>query len=538
MILTIRCLLFCFVIAASALSVSLARADEAQRVRRNFEVEWEPVEGASGYELKLTRKDGSTKPTRIKTKDNKWAATIKPGIYLMQIRSFDDRGAGGEWPPPTELQVKLPSVVQGEPAPHAVIEAGDDTTEEIKLKWEAVPGADKYKVEVHSTTGGWKDEHEVSDPYWNVKVPVGETLEWNVTAIDPKGETGETNAQPIGFEVKGPALAKPNIQKPLSKYIKELEWDPSPKATSYSYELTYRSPKTKKWVKVETKEATDANKLVWNIKRPSGKYRLKVQAHADRRAPSKVQELEFETKGGFKSVDELETARLRDSIVKPTNYYMIASYLFTKINYSATSYEEHDHVTFGALGGTGRVGLGYQDSESKWGGFGIADMSGFTVGGKTFTFAAAEGHLTRKLELGQGGLLLFGTGLFIKELPGVKGNPADGFNGLGKVREIGPHAGFTYWTPISERFGVQVNARAYYTLLGSSFNGGKVQPSLSYQYGVLGSYRLSANWMGLVGYAYRDDNATFSSVGGFSKGQSDSIDVQGDYVNFLLEFSF
>jgi hypothetical protein len=282
--------LFGLMIAAGACSAPSARAEE--RVRRNFEVEWEAVEGATNYELKLTRKDESKKPTHIKTKDNKWAATIKPGTYLMQIRSFDDRGAPGDWSPPTELQVKLPSVVQGEPLPHAVVEAGDDTSEEVKLKWNAVPGADKYKVEVRSTTSDWKTEKEVSDSDWTVKVPVGESFEWNVTALDPKGEIGDTNAQAIPFDVKGPALAKPKIQKPMSQYIKELEWDEAPKAKTYSYELSYRDPKTKKWTKLDAKENLSGHKLDWDIARPSGKYRLKVQAHADRRAPSYVQQLE------------------------------------------------------------------------------------------------------------------------------------------------------------------------------------------------------------------------------------------------------
>jgi hypothetical protein len=250
--------------------------------------------------------------------------------------------------------------------------------------------------------------------------------------------------------------------------------------------------------------------------------------------------LDFETRGGFRDPAALETAILRDSMVKPTNFYAIASYLYTSINYSAVSREENNRSTFSASGGTGRIGFGYQEPEANWGGFAIVDLSGFTIGGQTFTSSSVEVHATRKLEFGQGGLLLFGTGLFSKELPGVKGNQLDGFGGLGKLRTFGPHAGFTYWQPLSQRFGAQVNARVYQTAFGSSYNGGTVQFSTSYQYGLLGTYRLSPAWMGYAGYAYRADSALFKATKSSyaSEGKTDSIALQGHYLNLLLEFSF
>ncbi|MGZ3722057.1 MAG: hypothetical protein ACXVA9_03945, partial [Bdellovibrionales bacterium] len=395
-----------------------------------------------------------------------------------------------------------------------------------------------------STSGsGWQTEHEVSDAYWSVKVPVGEALEWNVSAMDAKGEIGDLNAAAVPFEVKGPALAKPKIEKPLSKYVREVSWAESPKAKAYAYELSYRNPKTKKWEKVDGKDEYAENKIPWDISRPSGRYRLKVQAHADRRAPSKQMQLDFDTHGGFRDPAALETAMLRDSIVKPTNFYAIASYLYTSIQYEAATHDQNQVGTFQARGGTGRMGIGYQQPESDWGGFGIADLSGFEINGQTYKFASAEAHLTRKLEFGQGGLLLFGTGLFMKELPIVSGNEHDGVTGVGKVKMLGPHAGFSYWMPFNQRYGVQLNARAYETMFGSGYNGGKVKYTTSYQYGLLGSYRLAPDWMGFAGYAFRKDNAVYGvlldkSTSYASEGQLNSVNIQGHYLNLLLEFSF
>ena len=222
---------------------------------------------------------------------------------------------------------------------------------------------------------------------------------------------------------------------------------------------------------------------------------------------------------------------------------MIASYLLTQIQSQGVNRDENTGASFAAIGGTGRIGTGYQDPESNWGGFAIVDFSGFTIAAKNFTFASAEAHITRKLEFGQHGLLQVAGGLFSKELPIVLGSSTTGFRGVGKVRNIGPHAGFVYWFPLSPRLGVQTNARAYYTLMGSSTTGPKAQSSLSLQYGLLGTYRLKSNWMGYAGYAFRKDEAQYGTNAGdvesyAQPGQINTISIQGHYLNLLLEYSF
>ncbi len=277
--------------------------------------------------------------------------------------------------------------------------------------------------------------------------------------------------------------------------------------------------------------------------RPSGKYRLQVQASADRRKNSKVQSLDFEMRGGFRDPAALENAILRESISKPTNFYAIASYFITSMNYKSANYDDGSAPSFSAIGGTGRIGAGYQDPESKWGGFGIVDMSGFTIGGQNFTFNSMEMHVTRKLELGQGGLLNFATGLYSKELPVVSGSSVDGYRGTGKVRNIGPHAGFTYWTPLNDRYGFQANARVYYSLMGTAENGKPTQSTMSYQFGLLGTYRVTRAWMGYAGYAYRKDEAMYGTnpetATGFPNATDiNSVSIDGHYLNLILEYSF
>lgn len=512
------------------------------RVRRNVEVEFETIDGASLYEVQIRRKDDkNAKWMKFKSSTPTWSANVKPGMYLMQTRAYDDRGAPGDWSASADLKVRLPAIIVNSPGPSEVIKADQQDSSEVKFSWEPIPGATAYRLTFKNDNGSVSEEKKLSEPQWTGKVPVGHHFNWNAVAIDENSEDGEISSEPYQFQLQGPPLEKPGLEKPYSKYVQEVTWSKSDHAERYSYTLSRYNPKNKTWEQVEKVPSLKDTKAVLDISQRSGRYRMVVTAHAANRDDSAPAQMDFYTEGGFKNQEEFDKAMLRDAITKPTKYYAIASYLFTQINYNAVNPDSNSTPTFKATGGTGRVGAGYQPLKKKWGGFGIVDLSGFVINGSTYRFASAELHVTRKLEFGQGGLLQFGTGLFSKELPIVTGTPADGWEGLGKVRSNGVHGGFIFWQPLKARFGVQLNARAYYTLMGNA-NGKDVDPELSYQYGVLGSYRLDKSTTGYAGYVYRQDNATFDVDPGpshySSPGQKNSISIDGHYINFVLEFSF
>lgn len=514
------------------------------KVRRNVEIEFETVDGASLYEVQVIRKDDrSRKPLRFKIANPFWQANIRPGLYEMQVRAYDDRNVPGDWSPPADLQVRLPAIIVKSPPPEATVQAKNSREQEVELEWEPIPGAKSYKVTIQGENQSFKIEKEVQEPRLETSVPSGHLVQWNVVAVDDKGEVGEQSTEPYKFQLIGPPIEKPALNKPISRFVREVEWKAPEHATHYSYSLTYYNAKNKKWQPVATQSSHKENKIKMDVTKPSGRYRLAVQAHGDYRNPSPQSQMDFLMQGGFKDEEEFENAILRDSVAKPTNFYAIASYLLTEVNYIYGNADGGTQATFSAIGGTGRIGIGYQEPRSAWGGFVIVDYSGFIIQGQNFRFASAEAHVTKKLEFGQGGLILFGTGLFSKELPIVDGTPVDGFTGVGSVRGTGPHAGFSYWHPLTDRLGLQFNARGYYTLFGSASGGRKSEASLSMQYGLLGSYRLSRYWVGYAGYAYRKDEANFATEAGSptsfaTPGSLNSISLEGHYLNLILEWSF
>jgi hypothetical protein len=524
-------------------SPMLALAQE--KVRRNVEIEWEQVPGARLYEIQIQRKDDrNAKLLRFKTKESRWGATVKPGAYKMQIRSYDDRGVPGPWPEGTDLIVKLPAIIVLEPKPQATVQANNPETHPVDLKWEPVPGARKYRVEIRSTSMDWSTHQEVTSSHWSLSVPVAQDYAWNVTPVDDRNEAGDRAESDYEFRVQGPMLTAPSLERPLNKFVREVRWSPSDHATHYSYELRYYDAQIRKWVSVESGRDHKEPELRMDIARPSGRYRLQVQAHGIKRLPSRPARIEFETKGGFRDLASLEGAELRETFSKPTHLYAIASYLITQIEYKSIVHEDNAKPTFKAVGGTGRLGMGYQSSDSNWGGFGIFDLSGFIINGKNYRFASMEAHVTRKLEFGQRGLLMVGSGLFSKELPIVRGSQTEGYRDTGKVRNIGPHAGMLYWMPLNRRLGMQVNGRIYYSAFGTASNGQSIESAISYQYGLLGSYRLTETWMGYAGYAHRTDQSRYKAeasdtLNGFADpGDINSVTINGDYLNLVLEYSF
>lgn len=531
-------------LAVFLLAAGFPRSHAEPRVRRNVEVEFESVDNATLYEVKVTRKaESSDKAQFFKMKEPKWTATINPGLYLMQVRSYDDRGAPGDWSPPTEIEVKLPAIIVDSPGAGTRVNASGNDSQEVEFIWEAVPRADHYTLTARTRSGEWNKILDVTEPRAKVDVPVGQEILWNVVAIDNKGVVGESSEAPYQFELHGPALAKPSIERPLSKYIRELRWRAPDHSSRFSYDLQVLNRKTRKWEAVESKTEISEPRLEWDISRPSGRYRLAVQAHGDRRKDSPKVRLDFEAFGGFRDPAALDRAILRDSLEKPTHFYVIASYLITQVKYAGANYDDNSVGAFNALGGTGRVGLGYQRPLSAWGGFGIADLSGFVIKGQTFQFASVEGHVTRRLEFGQSGVVMAAAGLYAKELPVLSGSAVFGYNSTGKVKNIGPHGGFTYWYPWTDRLGIQANARIYYSIAGNAPSGGKTGAEMSYQYGLMGSYRLGRNWLGYAGYAFRRDKTSYATNAGSRDsfaipGQVNSILIEGHYLNLILEYSF
>lgn len=513
---------------------------------RNVDLEWEQVEDATKYQIRIAPKstEGSSPNSKtFKTNEPKWSGSLVPGLYTMELRSYDARGVPGEWSEPAEFWVKTPPPRPLSPAPNARERSNEDETYTTQFKWQAISGANLYRLEIESHDGAVKMTKEVTAPEVSVELPVARVYRWRVYGIMANQEPGEIPEAWQRLTLMGAPLERPNLQKPLTKYVQELAWEPTKHAAGYDYVLERRTAQG--WKPVERKRGIKASPLVFDLGNPTGTYRAKLQAFAPLREKSKITEMEFEVRGGIRSPAALEEAQLRDSLERPSHIYYIASYLVTQIAYTGVDRESNAVASFSALGGTGRLGLGYQNDQSPWGTFGIVDLSGFDLGGQRYTFAAMEVDGTYKQYWGKA-QILYGAGLFLKQLPDLRGSEATGFTGLGKIQNYGPSAGVQLWRPLSTRLGFQVHLRVYASMFGSAPNGQAVTTAISLQTGILGTYRLNSQMMGYAGYVYREDNSKYdanpfsdSHPESFAdSGDVNSVKIGGHYLNLKLEYSY
>lgn len=547
----IRHLALALLIATSFVCAVDALAQNEKSLRRAADLEWEAVPGASRYELEVrSLVDRNAKPATFFSPRASWKGRLKPGKYSLRLRVFDERNVPSSWGEPSEFWVKIAPPARVLPEANAQIATQETDSYTQEFKWEPVQGAESYLLEILDENGQVLESKNTSSTDTSITLPVAQVYMWRVTGIMIENEPGEVDAENGKFTLIGAKLPTPDVQDPETDFVREIFWRGSDNAASYQYSLDRQDPVSGKWTAMEKKTGVTETMIPFKETLPGGRYRMRIQAVAPRRPSSPVAMREFDVRDGDRSIEAANLARLRDSLEKPSPYYFIASYLLTNIQYQGIVRERATEVSFDAIGGTGRLGLGYVFKQSPWSTFTIVDLSGFQIKGQTNTFASIESHAIWRRTWNVS-LLRASGGLFYKELPEASGFGQAGASSsveVSKVTSLGPHAGFEFIHPFTYKFGVQANARVYYGILGlSTPNGQSIIPDMSLQFSVLGSYRLTRDSVGFAGYSYRQDKASYKARPGdplvpgsgvAREGDVNSIGVTGHYLNLIYEYSF
>ncbi len=534
-------IIFTLTLPASA-SVALAAT-----YRREVSFEWEEVPGAKTYdvEIRSANKEGSSKALTFKTKKAVWTGKLVPGKYVMSLRSRDARGVPGEWSPPSEFDVHLDSVKAKYPVAQEQIKANDEQKIFQKFEWEPVHGANEYRFELSSEDGKTQVVENIKGLSYAVKIPVAHDYTWKVTGLGPNSVQSDSSLA-AGFSVIGKKINAPKITTPETEFVREIKWSRPDNAEKYNLALNRLNPQTKKWEKVLTQENIQSDSFNFDSNHPGGTYSLQVKATGHMRDDSDSSKIYFKVINGNRSPAAEYTALVRKSIDRLTGWYGVASYLVTQINYHGETPETGGLTTTTALGGTGRVGAGFFSANSKWGLLGIVDMSGFVISGNNYTYSSVEvSGISRHIigDLGEGRLI---AGIYYKEFPQLFGVPSltnSGQVSFFQSAVVGPHVGAEYWHSLSPKLGFQANAHLYYSLLTmNSPNGNNVEPRISYQLGLMGSYRFNNRLTGLMGLTQRMDqiayraNKTGAPIEG--SGNYDDSRITGQYLSFYAEYGF
>ncbi len=537
---------FAFILSLAIQSAFAAEPDSSQQqLKRQVSLELEEVEGATSYEVELSSK-ATGKTSSFKMKQPLWKAAIKPGDFSLRLRSYDSRGVPGAWSEAQPFTVKLPGPALEAPVAGEIIKTGEATTHETEFKWTSISGTKNYRLEVTPEGSTTPVTELFTNNFGKITLSVAIRYTWKVIPIANSGDEGESQETPGDFTLVGKPIDTPNIEKPEDIWVLSLKWERPEFTDSFTYVMQRKDEKGQ-WQRIEMKENYSATETPLDVKYPGGAYRVAIKAVGNLREPSKVARADFKVYTGDRTPAAVEEAKLRYSLEKPTSWYFVASYLLTQVTYTGQNPQAGAgrSVTYNALGGTGRLGLGYINPTNNRGYLGIVDMSGFTIAGQNVTYKAAELHHVWRYTWGRN-MVRPSAGLFYKELVEAQDqllNP-----GVFKMLEMsyaGPHAGFDFWRPFTNKLGMQLNARMYYGLLGMRApNGQDQQPELSYQLGIMGSYKLKPNITGFMGWAYRTDRGSYKSTAADNStsfapaGGVQTIQIEGNFFNLLLEWGF
>jgi hypothetical protein len=539
--------LFAVLILASVMTSTTSAWAEAYR--REVSFEWEEIPDAKSYdvEIRAVTKEGPGKALTFKTKEAIWVGKLVPGKYTMSLRSRDVRGVPGDWNAPAEFEVNLDPVKIKYPGTQAQVAADDAQEISQKFEWNPVGGAEEYKFELTSEDGKTQVVETTKTPSITAKLPVAQNYTWKVSATD-KNSISSDSVTSSQFTVIGKKIAPPKISPPESEFVREVKWQAPENADKFDLVLNRYNPTTKKWEKVLTRENVTGDTFEFDPKNPGGTYSLHVKAKGEKRESSNNAKITFKVVNGERTPAAEYTALVRKSIDRVTGWYGIASYLITQITYTGETPETGGRTTTTALGGTGRLGAGFFSKDDKWGFLSIVDMSGFTIGNENHTYSSLEtSGILRYISGDRGETRLIG-GLYYKEMPQMIGTPAATATSQPTVDYVqaavaGPHVGAEYWYSITPKLGLQTNVHLYYGMLTmQSPNGNKVDPRISYQLGLMGSYRFNSRFTGLMGITHRQDqiaypaNKTASSPVG--TGDVDEAHITGNYLSFFAEYGF
>lgn len=515
--------------------------------RRLVNFEWEAIDGAKSYEIELRQNkeespDGKSKIFTFKVKEAAWNGRLTPGKYLMRLRSRDYRGVPGDWSPESDFNVGLDTAVLKSPASKARFDTKEADKVKMTFEWAPVGGADEYQFVLTSEDGKTEVAQTLQETNLKLELPVAKNYTWKVSASNKEGIKSDATAV-SEFTLLGKALEAPKISKPESEFVREIKWARPDNVSQYDVYVLKLNESTKKWEKYKVIENTTEDSMPFDDSWPGGRYQVAVRAKAEMRPTSAFAKQAFSVKSGDRSPAAEYTALVRMSIDRVTGWYAIASYLITEMQYKGINPEKNSAVAYSAMGGTGRVGAGWFSPDSPWGFLGILDMSGFTFNGKTQTFASAEMNAVYRKSVGDRGELRFQMGPYYKELPETLGDFTTQTSEDSKITSAGPHVGAEYWFSLTPRFGLQVNAHLYMSLLKiSTPNGEPLTPSLSTQFGFLGSYRFTPTFTGLVGYARREDRMSYKALPGPANavvdGDVNESTIVGNYLNIFAEWAF
>jgi hypothetical protein len=270
---------------------SLARAQSVVTVNGPVDIKWEPVQGAAGYEVEVSREakfSRSLLKRKLTAPRFLWPEA-KPGRYFLRATSIDERDRPGPFSRVAELIVSYqpPKLLSPPDEAQLTLAAG---AREVALVWQASSAAKRYTVEVSETADFTKPllrrQLDGGKGRLVAKLDPGSYL-WRVVARHGDGQP-DPASEAFRFTVKGSDLSPPALRSPPDQSVLKhagetlavgFRWSKVAGANGYDLEVSA----TPDFAELTVNERIDeAAKLDREL--PGGVYYWRVRGRAGAKA--------------------------------------------------------------------------------------------------------------------------------------------------------------------------------------------------------------------------------------------------------------
>lgn len=192
----------------------MSGAFAAEAPARAARLKWQTVDGASQYDIQISRTPDMTKLLAHKRlKETAIQVPVPPGTYYYRLRGVDVDGNPGPWSDIEAFAVNARPPEPVLPADKADF-AGKLPDDGIKFTWEKGLGSSKYRVEIRDRSGPLVDRVVDGEEFYWAPMSPG-VYRWRVGYDNSTGvEWGPSRV----FRVQGMAVAlPPEIEKKIQQ---------------------------------------------------------------------------------------------------------------------------------------------------------------------------------------------------------------------------------------------------------------------------------------------------------------------------------
>lgn len=331
---------FTLLILITAFNLTSLRASED----RWIDLEFDPIENASSYEIELFQKSEGQKLVleNYKSETPTWTKKVKPGKYFVRIRSLDKRNAPGPWSEEMFIPIKLPEVKILFPLNDAIIETNEeDISHKLNFEWMPVAGANFYKLNLYNREQKLLQSETVSTTVYPTYLNKRDTYFFEIIPLIDKNDEHTEKLSLNQFNLtygKLPA-PKPILKTSPSSVI--ISWKEVASDAQYKVKLIRIDSNESSAEKLITEKTIKNTELILNKKSVSeGTYKLFINAEKPGHQNSTTSQVVYEyEKDEIRVVVEKFTGIFDEEKRKVLKHTLSGFFSYPSLNYEFKNYE-------------------------------------------------------------------------------------------------------------------------------------------------------------------------------------------------------